>query len=112
MADPEVLSRLDRIAQLLEKQLERPARTSRPKVAKTVNSPRVGQGLGQVSQAVPTVERVEKPVPKPPRELALDWLKVHPEHHDKPGRWLEENARPEGVVVSYKTWNRAKKESV
>lgn len=66
-----------------------------------------GTGVPSVSQRF---EKVEKPVSKPPRELALDWLRMYPEHLEQPGRWLEEHITPEGVTVSYKTWNRAKKE--
>lgn len=62
--------------------------------------------LGQLSQAVP---QAEKTVKKKAVDLASEWLEKHPHLMKKAGRWLEENVKPEGVTVSYRTWNRAKK---
>ncbi|MFC1959139.1 hypothetical protein ACFLYO_00360 [Chloroflexota bacterium] len=42
-------------------------------------------------------------------ELALQWLRLHPKQADKSGRWLETNARPSHVKISYKTWNKVKR---
>jgi hypothetical protein len=66
-----------------------------------------GQSLGQ-SLGTP-VPHAEKATRKTERQLALDWLRDHPEHRDKPGRWLQDNVQPDGVTISYRTWNRAKK---
>lgn len=54
-------------------------------------------------------------VPKPPKDaskadLARWWFEQHPEDREKSGRDLEESAKPGGETISYKYWNKIKKE--
>jgi hypothetical protein len=41
--------------------------------------------------------------------LALKWLGEHDGHDQMTGEWLQENCRPMGIEISYRTWNRAKR---
>ena len=51
-----------------------------------------------------------RPVPLPSKgELARQWLTEHPQDLTRPGRDLEANVKPQGVTISYRTWNDAKK---
>jgi hypothetical protein len=70
----------------------------------------LGNALGNdfpTSQAVVEAEKVATPSKV---ELAKAWLIAHPGDMDKTGRELEQDARPEGVKISYRTWNDVKKE--
>lgn len=68
----------------------------------------LSQSLGQLGTPVPTAEKGDIANRKTERELALEWLADHPGDLKRAGRWLESNVRPEGVTISYRTWNRAK----
>lgn len=50
------------------------------------------------------------PVPLPSKmELAIRWLSDHEEDRTLTGRELSQMRRPEGVTISHKTWNDAKR---
>lgn len=58
-----------------------------------------------------TVPKVPKPVATPSKaELCRQWFKAHPDDLKLPGRDLEALRQPQGVTVSYKYWNKIKKE--
>lgn len=64
----------------------------------------VGNDLGKhfpTSQAVATPSKME---------LAIQWLKANPEDMKLTGRDLEALRMPQGVKISYRTWNDAKKD--
>jgi len=42
--------------------------------------------------------------------LAVKWLRDHREDRELTGRELSQTRHPEGVTISHKTWNDAKKE--
>ena len=46
----------------------------------------------------------------PKLDFAVKWLQMHPEDVARSGRDLETNVLMDGDTVSYKTWNKAKKE--
>ena len=75
----------------------------------------LGNGLGNdfptISQTnlAEIVKKVAVATPSK-MELAIDWLKTHPEDVVLTGRELEAARLPMGVKISYKTWNDAKKQ--
>lgn len=67
-------------------------------------------GKSSVGNAFPSIPSPAFPVATPSKlELAKRWLIDHPLDIDKAGRDLEKDAQPQGVKISYRTWNDAKK---
>lgn len=67
-------------------------------------------GKSSVGNDFPTISQTHNPVATPSKlELAKQWLGDHPEHLGKAGRDLESAVAPQGVKISYRTWNDAKK---
>lgn len=53
------------------------------------------------------IERIAAPSKM---QLAIEWLKAHPEDMNMTGRDLKQQRKPAGVEISHKTWNDAKKQ--
>lgn len=76
---------------------------------------RLGNGLGNdfpdFPGDFPAQERVIEPIAAPSKmTLAIMWLREHPEDAVLTGRELESLRQPQGVNISYRTWNDAKKQ--
>lgn len=94
-ADPAVLQRLDRLIELFESSAVAP----------------VVMRWESISQALPTTPELyrETVIAAPSKmELAIAYLRDHPEDAKLPGRDLEKKALPMGVKISYRYWNDAK----
>lgn len=107
MADPEVLSRLDKMIELLQNQQTRPVRATRTNRPERVKKP-ISSSVGSLGNDFPSISQAQ-PAPIPSKvELVKQWFKDHPEDLHHTGRYLEEQVKPQGVKISYKTWNQVK----
>jgi len=70
----------------------------------------MGTGNSQTSQQNISIEVGQKSTNTPKLDFAIEWLKSNPDDITKSGRALENEVLMEGETISYKWWNRAKKE--
>jgi len=42
--------------------------------------------------------------------LARQYLEMNSLQRQKSGRWLQDNVKPDGIKIGYKTWNAIKRE--
>lgn len=74
-----------------------------------LNLENVENELGK-SFSKPEIEReIVKTALPSKMELAVQWLREHREDMALTGRELKEQRKPQGVEISHKTWNDAKK---
>jgi len=72
---------------------------------------RFGQVVQSVSEPVQHGEIRHKLVALPSKkQQAIEWLQANPGNASRTGQDLETNVKPMDETISYRTWNRAKKE--